>query len=261
VDPVVAEAREADRTIVAVAAANDGLYDIDAHLRHDPAATETFAQTHVRRLEAMRRVAGTVERRPDGSWIIEADHLDRARAFEANRARNQPVVITLLSSAPLECLDRSEAATWLDAELTSEDPLPLREQGFGQEARIALERRRQWLVAEGLAEERGDQTVYRPGLVELLCRRELLRIADRLSDELGLKFGEAAPGEHLEGVLRRPVEALSGRYALIERSRDFTLVPWRPVLDQHIGRPISGIVRRGGVSWEIGRERSGPSIS
>jgi len=53
----------------------------------------------------------------------------------------------------------------------------------------------------------------------------------------------------------------SGRQALIERSRDFVLVPWRPVMERHIGKGVSGIVRDGGISWTFGRQRSGPSIS
>jgi hypothetical protein len=46
--------REVDRTIVAVAAANDGHYTIDAHLRFDPNASEAYAETHAlpRRLPA-----------------------------------------------------------------------------------------------------------------------------------------------------------------------------------------------------------------
>ena len=60
---------------------------------------------------------------------------------------------------------------------------------------------------------------------------------------------------------RRPVDLVSGRYALIEKSREFTLVPWRPVLDPHIGKPVSGLMRGDGISWTIGRGRSGPSIS
>ena len=48
--------RRADRTIVEVATANGGRYTIDAHLRHDPSVTEAYAETHVRRLEAMRRL-------------------------------------------------------------------------------------------------------------------------------------------------------------------------------------------------------------
>jgi hypothetical protein len=53
----------------------------------------------------------------------------------------------------------------------------------------------------------------------------------------------------------------SGRHALVERSRDFTLVPWRPVLERQLGKPVAGIMRDGGINWTLGRQRSGPSIS
>mgnify|MGYP000002809114 CR=1 FL=1 len=53
--PVRAEASSVDRTVARIAQANGGRYTVDIHLRHDPTATESFAQTHVRRLEAIRR--------------------------------------------------------------------------------------------------------------------------------------------------------------------------------------------------------------
>ncbi|WP_390901767.1 DUF3363 domain-containing protein [Sphingomonas alpina] len=43
----------------------------------------------------------------------------------------------------------------------------------------------------------------------------------------------------------------------IEKSREFTLVPWRPVLERQIGKPVSGILRDDGVSLSIGRGREG----
>jgi hypothetical protein len=82
--------RPADRTIAEVAAANGGRYTIDAHLRHDPTASERFAETHVRRLEAMRRVTRNVERDPDGSWIITPNHLDKVEQFEARQRSPWP---------------------------------------------------------------------------------------------------------------------------------------------------------------------------
>jgi len=72
---------------------------------------------------------------------------------------------------------------------------------------------------------------------------------------------EATAGVRIEGRLSRMIEMTSGRYALIEKSREFTLVPWRPVLERQIGKPVSGIMREEGVSWTFGRQRSGPSIS
>lgn len=259
--PRGAEVRQADRTIAKVAAANGGRYDVDAHLRHDPGASQAFAETHVRRLEAMRRVTGSVERAPDGSWIIAPDHLERAAAYEARQLRDRPVTVETLSSVPLDRLPRAEAATWLDHELVAAAPEPVRDAGFGGEVRAAQAVRRQWLLAEGLAEVRDDAIVYRGDMVETLRRRELLRVAGQLSDELGKPFAEAKPGERIEGTLRRPIDMASGRHALIERSREFTLVPWRPVLEQQLGKSVSGILRGDGVSWTFGRSRGGPAIT
>jgi type IV secretory pathway VirD2 relaxase len=259
--PRTASVRQVDRTIAEVAAVNGGRYDVDAHLRHDARASLAFAETHVRRLEAMRRLTRSVERAPDGSWTISPDHLERAAAFEARQRRDRPVMVETLSPVPLDRLPRAEAATWLDREFVADAAEPVRDSGFGREVRAAQAVRRQWLLAEGLAESQGGATVYRTGMVETLRRRELLRVAGQLSDELGLPFVETKPGERIDGTLRRAVDMTSGRHALIERSREFTLVPWRPVLEQHIGKTVSGILRGDRISWTLGRARGGPTIS
>ncbi len=106
VAPLASGLREADRIVAAVAAANNGRYTIDAHLRHDPSATEAFAETHVRRLEAIRRLTGSVEREPDGTWVIAPDHLDRAAAYETARTKERPVAVDILSAQPLDQLGR-----------------------------------------------------------------------------------------------------------------------------------------------------------
>jgi len=253
--------RSADRTIAEVAAANAGRYSVDAHLRHDPGASEAFAETHVRRLEAMRRVMRSVEREADGSWLIAPDHLDKAAAFETRQLRDRPVSVETLSVLPIEHLSHREAATWLDTELVAGIPTPVRDAGFGQAVLAAREQRRQWLLAEQLAREQDGQTVYRPGMIATLQRRELLRVAGQLADELGLSFTEPRPGERIEGRLARAVDLDSGKYALVERSRDFTLVPWRPVLEPRVGQAVSGVMREGGINWSFGRQRGGPGIS
>jgi len=145
--------------------------------------------------------------------------------------------------------------------LVTSSPESLRNAGFGHEAREAQARRRQWLIAEQLAEEQDGRTFYRPDMLAALQRRELLRVAGQLSDELGLPFAELKSHAQIQGRLVRAVEMTSGRHALIERSRDFALVPWKPVLERHVGKQVSGIMRESGVSWTFGRQRSGPNIS
>lgn len=253
--------RQVDRTIADIAAAHEGRYSIDIHLKHDPAATQRFAETHIRRLEAIRRATGGVERQPDGTWAIVPDHLDRVSDYERQRARTEPVVVDKLSAIALERQVGFDGVTWIDRELVSDRPETVRNSGFGRDVREALARRRQWLMAEGLAHEQQDRIVYRANMISILRQRELNRIAGQLSDELGLPYAEARSGRRIEGTLRQSVELASGKYAVIEKSREFTLVPWRPVLDRQIGENVSGIMRGEGISWTIGRQRSGPGVS
>ena len=254
------EVRDADRVVAEVAAANGGRYSADLHLRHDPSATQAFAETHVRRLEAMRRAGAGVEREADGTWTIPADHVDRAAAYEARRHRNQPVEVETLSVRPLDQLREADAATWVDRELASHSPLPLRDAGFGRDVRAAMAGRKQWLVEQQLADVDGDRIRLRANAIMMLQRRELLRAGDELAGEMGKPFVEMRAGEAIEGRLLRRVDLASGRFALVEKSREFTLVPWRPVLDRQMGRPVAGIMRTDGVSWSFGRGRTVPQI-
>ncbi|WP_223262803.1 relaxase/mobilization nuclease RlxS [Sphingobium sp. SCG-1] len=205
------EVRDADRVVADVAVANGGRYSADLHLRHDPSATQAFAETHVRRLEAMRRAGAGVEREPDGSWKIPPDHIDRAAAYEARRHRDQPVEVETLSTRPLDQLRGADAATWVDRELASQSPLPIRDAGFGREVRAAMAGRRQWLVEQQLADVDGDRTRLRANAIMMLQRRELLREGETLSSEIGKPFVEARVGERIEGTITRRIELASGR--------------------------------------------------
>jgi hypothetical protein len=94
-----------------------------------------------------------------------------------------------------------------------------------------------------------------------LSRAELRVAAARLSKELGLDFSEPEPGERISGIVRSRVNLNSGSFAVVENSREFSLVPWRPVLERRLGREVSGIVRSSGsINWTFGRERQGPEI-
>ncbi|MGN6278908.1 MAG: relaxase/mobilization nuclease RlxS [Sphingomonas sp.] len=253
--------READRTVAEVAAANGGRYSVEAHLRYDARASQAFAETHIRRLEAMRRAGIGVARDADGTWSIAADHLDRAAVHEARSLRDQPVTVEMVSALPLAGLEKLDAATWLDRELVSATPLPIRDVGFGRQVRAALDARRQWLIEQDLAELDGAKLRLKSNAILLLQRRELIGAGEQIAAELGKPFVEAQVGAPVEGRLTRRVDLASGRFALVERSRDFTLVPWRPVLERRIGSSVSGLMRSDGVNWRFGRHRDGPTIS
>jgi type IV secretory pathway VirD2 relaxase len=261
VAPRTGGVRQADRTIAEVAAASGGHYDVDLHLKHDHSATEKFAETHVRRLEAIRRTMRSVERDASGTWIIAPDHLERVKKYEARLTRDQPVSVVILSTLSLDQQVGADAAVWLDRDQASSSPVPIRDAEFGSQVQSAQRLRQQWLVEQGLAKERGGKITYDARLIATLQRRELVRVAGQLSRELGLAYSESQNGEKVRGILKQCVDLASGKFALIEKSREFTLVPWAKVLDRQLGKEVSGIVREGGISWTVGRQRSGPVIS
>src|SRR3546814_13999581 len=77
--PKRAAPRAVDRTIAENAAANDGPYIVDIHLRPDPTATAAFAETPVRRPAATARRDLGADRPPDGTATIAPEHFARAR--------------------------------------------------------------------------------------------------------------------------------------------------------------------------------------
>src|SRR3546814_19123339 len=116
---------------------------------------------------------------------------------------------------------------------------------FGAAVRDAQARRRQWLIAQGFAVETNGAVRYRSDMLPALQRRELLRNAGQLSDELGMGFVETCPGEQIEGVLRRPVEPAGGRDDLFSHAKAFQLEPLRPGADRDVGQSVSGVARQG----------------
>ncbi len=71
----------------------------------------------------------------------------------------------------------------------------------------------------------------------------------------GLSFCAATVGETVTGKLTGTMQLSSGKFAVVEQSHEFTLVPWRPIIDRQLGREVSGIVQGGSVSWQLGRQR------
>jgi hypothetical protein len=192
-----------------------------------------------------------VERGADGTWKIAPDHLDRALQYERRRAEREPVQLEPHAAMALEQMPAHDGITWLD-----EDQGVQRAAGapgsFGAKVADAVRQRQQWLVEQGLA--------HKPEMLDVLRRRELMRVAGQLSRELGVSFAEPKPGIPIEGTYRRSVQVGTTRMALIENSHEFTLVPWRPVLERQLGKEVAGMMRGAEVSWRFGRQRSGPEI-
>lgn len=254
-----AQPRAADRTIDALAG-DSRLYQPDRHLmiarveatgRDDP---DAYVGAHIRRLESLRRI-GAAERLGDGSWRLPNDFLDRAAVHEAGRFGG--LQAELVSRLPVDRQARTIGATWLDRTLL--DGTTPAATGFGATVRAALDDRRAFLVAEGLAEREGASVRLTRNLLDTLRRREVEAAAGQIAAETGLTHRPVGDGDTVSGTYRRSVQLASGRFAMLDDSAGFSLVPWQPVMEQRLGQAISGIVRGNSVSWELGRSR-GPAI-
>jgi type IV secretory pathway VirD2 relaxase len=177
------------------------------------------------------------------------------RRFEDARGRER-VALAVRSDLDLDAQVKASGATWIDRQLVARDPAPLGSSGFGQEVRIAMERRADHLVAQGLARRQGQQVIYSRNLLETLRRRDLDSIGEKLTAETGMSFRKSASGEYVAGVYRQRLMLASGRFAMIDDGLGFTLVPWTPSIEKHRGRHISGVARGdGGIDWSFGRQR------
>lgn len=165
--------------------------------------------------------------------------------------------VRILSAFDLEAQITSDGATWLDRHILGLDKADPVESGFGREVIDAKRRRVQVLIAQGLAERDGKNRLrVRRGLLATLEQREVTRVGQELAERRNIPFRPANEGERIYGTFKETVQLASGKYALIENSREFTLVPWRPVIERELGREVAGLVRGNDISWEFGRKRS-----
>lgn len=254
-----AEVRPADRTIARLAAEHGGIYDPERHrgelVRSGAAESDAVVEAHVRRLEAVRRGARAAERLPDGRWRVDADYAERAAAYDRKRDGGASVEVRTLSRLPLDPQVTASGATWLDREAVGRERTEPGETGFGAEVRDALGRRADVLAGQGLARRQGQRVVFMRDLLDTLTRRELAEVAARLAKETGMRHHALGDGDRVSGVYRKSLDLASGRFAMIDDGKQFTLVPWRPVVERELGREVSGVVRGTSVSWALGRDR------
>ncbi|WP_424986395.1 relaxase/mobilization nuclease domain-containing protein [Microbulbifer sp. S227A] len=150
----------------------------------------------------------------------------------------------------------ADGATWLDRLHLARDRAPLSGAGFGAEVRQALERRSDHLVAEGLARRQGQRVTFARDLLATLRNRELDAIAQDLTEQTGLPHHKPTEGEPVAGTFRQRLDLASGRFAMIDDGLGFSLVPWTPQLERHLGQTVTGTMTPGGgIDWSFGRKR------
>jgi type IV secretory pathway VirD2 relaxase len=176
------------------------------------------------------------------------------RGYEDGQGRKRSSLATR-SDLTIEAQVTAPGATWIDRQLLAKEST-LSGRGFGAEVREAMDRRVKHLANEGLARRQGQRVIFARDLLNTLRKQELSAAAGKINAETGLIYRPSAEGEAVAGVYRQRMILSSGRFAMLDDGIGFQLVPWRPALEQQLGRHVSGIILPGGgVDWSIGRKR------
>jgi type IV secretory pathway VirD2 relaxase len=175
--------------------------------------------------------------------------------------RKQSNRLRILSYLNLERLETAEGLTWLDQELASKSPTFVSDQGFGSDVKAALRNRLQWLTERGMVDRASDDGV-RPTATAMkaLAKRDVNAATQTYSTTSGLQAASLIDGERFDGTYIRSIPLASGKYAVFENSKEFTLVPWRPSFEDIRGKSVTGKVNGSTIAWELAGRTKGLGI-
>jgi type IV secretory pathway VirD2 relaxase len=177
-----------------------------------------------------------------------------SRAYNDAKGRKR-LALAVRSDLTLQAQTTAPGATWIDRQLLTPDPA-VSNAGFSADVRAAMDTRIDHLVGDGLARRQGQRVIFARDLLATLKRRELEATATKLAAQTGLAHMPAGEGEQISGIYRQRITLASGRFAMIDNGLGFQLVPWRPALEQELGKVVRGVTIAGGaVEWSLGRKR------
>ncbi|MDB2438763.1 DUF3363 domain-containing protein [Hellea sp.] len=241
-------ARKIDHSIADFAKTQKNVYSEVYHVTEARGVSPAYAQAHVRRLEALCR-KNLVSRNQDGSWRIPDDYLKRAANYEALRAARLPTPFSRDSIQTLSEMERARGATWLDKRLVRFGAEGIGGTSLGE----SLLKRQSELRKMGFALDKAGR--FPPSTLEALREIDLQDASGHFQKSIGKPYAPLGEDRNVEGIYKQSIQRPSGKFAVVERAKDFTLVPWRPVMERRIGQTISGKVSAGGISWDIAKAR------
>ena len=241
-------ARKIDHSISDFAKSHNGTYSEVRHITEGGNISPAYAQAHVRRLEALRR-KGLVTRHQDGTWHIPANYLERASNYEADKARRLPTSIHRQSTQTLLEMQRARGATWLDKRLS--------EKGISGLGDMTLQDalKKRLMVLKKMGHKFSEDGRLPETALEDLRQMDLRDAATQYLKSMKKPYAELGDSRIVEGIYREAIDRPSGKFAVVERAKDFTLVPWRPVMERGLNKSIKGRISASGISWDVTKQR------
>ena len=90
---------------------------------------------------------------------------------------------------------------------------------------------------------RGQRVILARKLLATLRGREVSVAAEGVAAETGLEHRLIKEGQRASGIYRRNIMLASGRYAMLDDGKHFSLVPWKPVIERRLGQQMSAVMQ------------------
>jgi hypothetical protein len=162
----------------------------------------------------------------------------------------------LKSHLSVEQQVRALGATWLDRCLvtgtsSSTSTESANTRGFGLDVARALNARQSFLISEGLAIANRQRVVLARNLLTTLRERDVTAAGESLAGSNGKRFHRLQEGDNAHGIYRQSIQLASGKFALIENEKSFSLAPWKPMVESRLGQLLSVTIRGSSANWRL----------
>ena len=243
-----------DQTIADVAAQNRGIYSLANHKQSDPKVTAKHLAMIKNRIAALERAA-LVQRFHGEAYSIGSDFVDRVDKHFEKAAKRSPNIIRKIEGRAFETQVRAFGETWLDRQLAGQAVELLGSAGLGGDVRSAMDERMKRHFQRGIVNDR-DAKELNDNHLMALQKEGMLHASLDISKETGLTYRPIQPGDRIEGTFKRIHQTEHAKFAVIDRGREFSLVPWKRDLEKLRDRPIEITMSRSrDIAWTIGRTR------
>lgn len=243
-----------DQTIIDVAAQNRGIYSLANHKQSDPNVSAKHLAMIRNRIAALER-AGLVQRFHGTAYSIGPEFIDRVDEHFGKAANRSPNIVRKVEGRVFESQVRAFGETWLDQQLAGQAVEPLGGAGLGGDVRSAMDERMKRHFQREIVSDRDAKELNNDHL-KLLQKEGMLHASLDITKETGLTYRAIQPGDRVEGTFKRIHQTEHAKFAVIDRGREFSLVPWKRSLEKLRDRPIEiTMSRTRDIAWTIGRNR------
>ncbi|MEL7102538.1 MAG: DUF3363 domain-containing protein [Pseudomonadota bacterium] len=243
-----------DQTVADVAAQNRGIYSFAKHKQSNPKVGAKHLAMIENRIAALER-AGLVQRFHGDAYSIGPDFVDRVDEYFGKAAKRSPNIVRKLEGRAFESQVRAFGETWLDQQLAGQAVEPIGGAGLDGDVRTAMDARMKRHFQRGIVNNR-DAEALNDDHLKFLQKEGMLHASLDIAKETGLTYRAIQPGDRIEGTFKRVHQTEHAKFAIIDRGREFSLVPWKRSLEKLRDRPIKiTMSRTRDIAWTIDRTR------